>query len=134
MKKKDLPQDKSSLESAGSKELCYVVGENGRYTSALSTGWEPKSIALTNAWKDIERRTEIIKTKVLTGKLSPLPYFMEKKMMDAKLLSQYTDIWQWRIKRHFKPGVFSKLKKETVEKYAMALDTTYEELTNFNGN
>ena len=45
MKKSEVPQDKSNLESANFKELCYAVDENGEYTTAHTTGWDPKTIA-----------------------------------------------------------------------------------------
>ncbi len=46
MKKEEVPQDKSNLSKGNLKELCYATDENGNYTTALSSGWEPKTIAL----------------------------------------------------------------------------------------
>ena len=56
MKKNEVPQDKSNLESANFKELCYAVDENGEYTTELSTGWSPKTIALDNAIEALKER------------------------------------------------------------------------------
>ena len=128
MKKNEVPQDKSNLESANIKEMYYAVDENGEYTTELSTGWDPKTIALDNAIKDIEERTEIAKQKVLNNTASPIEYYMELHKMDVGILASYAGIWSWRVKRHFKPSVFKKLSKKQLQKYADIFDVTVEQL------
>ena len=56
MKKNEVPQDESKLEKANIKDMVYAVDENGNYVTELSTGWNPKTIALDNAIKQIEER------------------------------------------------------------------------------
>ena len=46
MKKQDLPQDESNLQSANMTEVLYVTDENDQYTTANSIGWEAKKMAL----------------------------------------------------------------------------------------
>jgi len=128
MKKNEVPQDKSNLESANIKEMYYAVDENGEYTTELSTGWDPKTIALDNAIKDIEERTEIAKQKVLKNTTSPIEYYMELNKMDVGILASYVGMWAWRVKRHFKPSVFKKLSKKILQKYADIFEITVEQL------
>lgn len=128
MKKNDIPQDKSNLESANFKELCYAVDENGEYTTGLSTGWDPKTIALNNAIEDIEERVLDAKNKVLNQEASPLLYYMELNKMDIPILASYVGLWQWKVKRHFKPQIFKKLSVKTLQKYADTFDITVEAL------
>ena len=128
MKKSEVPQDKSSLESANFKELCYAVDENGEYTTAHSTGWDPKTIALDNAIKKIEERVEEAKQRVLANETSPLEYYMELHKMDLSVLAGYAGLWKWRVKRHFKPSVFKKLSSKTLQKYADVFEITIEKL------
>lgn len=128
MKAKDIPQDKSNLEAANFKELCYAVDEDGKYTTAKSTGWEPKTIALDNAIKDIEERIENAKKRVIANTTSPIEYYMELHKMDIGILASYVGLWQWRVKRHFKPNVFQKLKEKTLQKYADVFEITIEDL------
>lgn len=130
MKKEEIPQDKSNLESADFKELCYAVDDKGNYTTANSTGWDPKTIALDNAIQDIKERVENAKQKVLANQTSPIEYYMELNKMDPSILSSYVGIWKWKVKRHFKPSVFKKLKNKTLEKYAMVFEISVEELKN----
>lgn len=128
MKKDQVPQDKSNLESANFRELCYAVDENGEYITENSTGWDPKTIALDNAIKDIEERVNDAKQRVLNNDTSPIEYFMELHKMDIGILASYVGFWKWRVKRHFKPSVFKKLKPKTLQKYADAFDITIDEL------
>lgn len=128
MKKDEVPQDKSNLESANFRELCYAVDDDGQYVTENSTGWKPKTIALDNAMQVIEERIADAKERVLAGKTSPIEYYMELHKMDVGILASYVGFWQWRVKRHFKPNVFKKLKKSTLQKYADVFDISIEAL------
>jgi len=130
MKKSEVPQDKSNLESANFRELCYAVDENGEYTTAHTTGWDPKTIALDNAIDEINQRIEDAKKRVHNNQTSPIEYYMELHKMDLQILASYVGLWQWRVKRHFKPKVFQKLSNKTLQKYADIFDITIEQLKN----
>lgn len=127
MQKKDIPQDPSGLDKF-TKDICYAVDENGKYTTAASRGWEVKATALDITWNDIENRVKETRQKVLNGEASPLLFFMELRLMDVKMLSSYTGIWKWKIKKHLKPEIFSKLPDKILEKYATVFDVTVDVL------
>ena len=128
MKKKEVPQDESNLKKANLREMCYAVDENGQYTTELSTGWDPKTIALKNALKVIEERVANAKQRVLKNETSPIEYYMEKAKMDPPILASYVGLWQWRVKRHFKPSIFKKLSEKTLQKYADVFEISIEQL------
>ena len=118
MKKAEVPQDNEGLLEGKLREVCYAVDETGNYVTVLSTGWTPKNAALKQAWEEVNEKAEEVKRKVLEGKLSPVAYYMEKNIMNLKLVSQYTGIPKWRIRRHLKPKIFNTLNEETLGKYA----------------
>ncbi|WP_273565351.1 hypothetical protein [Maribacter halichondriae] len=132
MKKKEVPQDKSKLEKAKIKDMVYAVDENGEYVTELSTGWEPKTIALDNAIKVIEERVEDARQRVLKNETSPIEYYMEKAKMDLPILASYVGLWQCRVKRHFKPSVFKKINGKTLQKYADVFEISIDQLKNIN--
>jgi len=132
VKKKDVPQDDEGLLEGKFRELCYAIDEDGNYVTVQSTGWEPKNAALQQAWVDINDKIDKIKNKVYAGKLSPLAYYMEKNILDIKLLSQYTGMPKRKIRRHIKPVYFNKLDSATLKKYADVLNITIEELKTIN--
>ena len=131
MKKDDVPQDKSTLADHNMRELCYAVDENGNYTTALSAGWEPKTIALDNSMSLINERIAEAEQQVREGKASPIVYFMELNKMDPTILASYVGKWVWQVKRHFKPSVFTKLNDTILGRYADAFEITIDELKNF---
>ena len=95
MKKENVPQDLSSLGKI-TKEVCYATDNSGKYTTELSRGWEVKIDALDVAWEDIEVRKARAKQQVLNNEASPLLFFMEYRLMDIGILSDYTGFWKWQ--------------------------------------
>ncbi|WP_438710416.1 hypothetical protein ACSTS3_15820 [Aquimarina muelleri] len=128
MKENEVPQDKSSLESSNFKELCYAVNDKGEYTTASSSGWTPKTIALNNAIQEINERVEEAKIRVINNETSPIEYYMELHKMDIGILASYVGLWQWRVKRHLKPKVFCKLSQKMLQKYADVFEITIDQL------
>ncbi len=129
MKKQEIPQDPSALNNV-TKEVAYAVDDAGNYTTDLSTGWSVKAEALDHAWQDIEKRVADARAKIERKEASPLLYFMEKKLMDIKILSAYTGFWGITIKRHLRYGPFKKLNQKRLEKYAEVFDISVDELKN----
>ena len=134
MKKEEVPQDKGNLSNKNMKELVYATDEKGNYTTSLSTGWEPKTIALSNSIEEINERISLAKQQVLNGEMSPIFYFMEVNKMDPEILASYVGLWRWRVKRHFRPSVFSKLNDKILQKYATIFSISVSELKNFKAN
>ncbi|WP_315054271.1 hypothetical protein [Chryseobacterium indoltheticum] len=133
MKKQDIPQDESNLQSANMTEMLYVTDENNNYTTAQSIGWEAKKAALDESMELINERIEEAKQSVANNLVSPIVYFMELNKMDMQVLAAYVNMWQWTVKRHAKPKTFKKLSDSTLKKYADAFDISVDELKNFNG-
>jgi len=127
MKKENVPQDMGALGKI-TKEVCYATDASGKYTTELSTGWDVKKEALDVAWKDVEERIANAKQRVLNGEASPLLFFMEYRLMDLSILSDYTGYWKWQIKRHLKPEVFKKLSNKKLQNYAEAFNVNAEDL------
>jgi hypothetical protein len=130
MEKEKVPQDKGNLTKNNLKELLYATDENGDYTTTLSTGWEPKTIALSNSIDEIKERIAEAKMQVETGQVSPICYYMELNKMDLTILASYVGLWKWRVKRHFKPAVFAKLNDKILKKYADAFEISTDQLKN----
>lgn len=127
MKKENVPQDMSSLGKI-TKEVCYATDSSGKYVTELSSGWDVKINALDVAWKDVEERIAKARQQVLNGEASPLLFFMEYRLMDISILSDYTGFWKWQIKRHLKPEVFKSISDKKLQKYAEAFNVKAEDL------
>lgn len=134
MKKSEVPQDQGRVSEKGSRELYYALDENGEYTTALSTGWDAKTVVQDHTMLELQARIDRAQADVKAGLCSPVVYFMELRRMDWQLVADYTGFWKWSVKRHAKPTVFAKLTDRDLQKYATTFDITVEELKNYKGN
>jgi hypothetical protein len=130
MRKEEVPQDIGNLSKSNMKELVYATDQEGNYTTSLSSGWEPKTIALSNSIDEINERIALAKQMVLNCEVSPIYYYMELHKMDITILSSYIGYWKWRVKRHFNPKIFVGLSDKVLNKYASIFDISIEELKN----
>jgi hypothetical protein len=129
MKIKEVPQDDAGFLKEGKvRDVCYAVDENGNYTQVLSVGWNPKNEAIRMAWENINAKAEKIRQKVITGKLSPIAFHMERTMMTKKILAHYTGFTKFKIRKHLKPEIFAKLKLPDLQVYAEAFNITIDDL------
>lgn len=116
MKKEDVPQQGGL--AAGCREVNYAVDDAGHYTLASSAGWDVKNVTLRQAWETIVERLELELQQIKAGRRSALSYHMIKYQMDISLLSQYTGISRWRVRRHLQPKVFQRLGENYLLRYA----------------
>jgi len=130
MKKNEVPQDDANMFEGKLKEPCYVVDEEGKYTTVKSVGWEAKNVVMQQAWDAVHEKVEEVRKRVEKGELSPVAYYMEKQVMDLSVLKGYTGFCKWKIKRHFKMKHFLKLKDHQLQKYADAFDLDVQTLKN----
>ena len=127
MKKSEVPQD-DGLQQGKFQDVCYALDEDGNYVTVHSSGWSPKNAAMQQAWEQVYDKIEEARKNVLDGKSSILAWHMEKNIMAVKLLSQYTGISRRKIRKHLKPGIFTKLDESVLQKYADAFNITMKEL------
>lgn len=116
MKKEEVPQHGGL--TAGCREVSYAVDADGRYSLELSVGWEAKNVTLRQAWEAIAEQLSEVLIEVQAGRKSSLAYHMVKNQMDVALLSQYSGIPRWRVRRHLKPAVFARLSSKLLAVYA----------------
>ncbi len=128
MDKEQVPQDDENL-SEGILSVKYALDKNGKYVKVPSVGWEPENIALKQAWEVINEKVEAARKRVLSGEVSPLAYWIEKNMMDEKLVGDYMGFSKWKIKEHLNPKTFSNLPEDILKKYAEVFKISIEELT-----
>ena len=130
MKKKEVPQDEGLMEGRF-EDVCYALDENGNYVAVLSKGWKPKTDAMLQAWEVVHEKVEQVRQDVLAGKVSPIAYFMEKNIMDIRLLADYVDLSKRKVRKHLKPEQFNRLDDNILQRYADIFEISLSELKNF---
>lgn len=132
MKVNEVPQDpKDFREGDKITKVMYAVGDDGKYTSVNSAGWEPDNFATKQAWDAVDEELAATEQLVRSGQLSPIAYYMQKCLMDVALLAKYAGKWQWQVKRHMKPAGFAKLSDAMLQRYAEIFNIPVAALTQF---
>ncbi|HVY24003.1 MAG TPA: hypothetical protein VG962_11695 [Steroidobacteraceae bacterium] len=127
MDKQSVPQDHSSTYE-GLRKLLYAVDENGKYVGVPSSGWEAESFSTELAVNEMIRQRDDAWQRARDGRTSPLEYHMYRNRMDFDTLVMTTGLWRWRVRRHFRPGVFAKLNDALLMRYASAMGISIESL------
>lgn len=123
----EVPQEGNST-LGGHRKAMYARGDDGKLHIVQSAGWEVEEIVTKQAVDDLLRLTEDARQRVLAGQTSPLEYHMYRVRMDVPLLAQASGIWQWRIRRHFRPAIFARLSPALLATYADAMGLSVEQL------
>jgi hypothetical protein len=110
------------------RELSYSYESDGKFEKTVGFHGEADRLILQQAWDLFNERIEDAHQRVLSGKASPVVYYMEKNLLDPLNLSMMAGISLWRVKWHFNPGVFKRLKVKTLQKYADAFNITLDQL------
>jgi len=129
MKLNEVPHDHSDFKSRSQlRKLVYATDESGDYTTVNSVGWDVENLATKQAWEEAEARIADMEAALIAGRISPVAYFMHKSLMELPVLARYMNKWKWQVKRHFKPDVFKRLSKKTLQRYAMVFGISVSEL------
>ena len=120
MDTKQVPQDNSHTYG-GHKKLLYATDESGEYVGVASSGWEAETIATDSALNLLQQQQNETWQRAQRGQTSALEYYMVYRRMDVALLSQTSGIFQWRIRRHFKPEIYPGLSNKLLARYSEAL-------------
>jgi hypothetical protein len=128
MKVNEVPQDITYYE--GERRACYALNDEGKYVIVTSSGWSAEEVVNGLAVAELAANLEETRKAVLKGLKSPLLYHMERRQMTPEILAKTAGIACFRVKRHFRPDVFAKLKSSVLDRYAKALAVTGQELVN----
>lgn len=127
MEVNEVPQEGNRTLGHHRKAL-YAKDACGRVIIVPSRGSEVDETVTLQAVERMNALAADARRRVQAGDASPLEYWMWTKRMDIALLSQVTGIWQWRIRRHFRPAIFIRLSPRLMARYAEALGLCVEEL------
>lgn len=111
------------------QEVFYRYDEKeGKIIRTTDTHDDDDRLCLQQAWDTFGERADEARKQVLAGLKSPIYYHMEKIGMELQLLTANVSMAKWRVKRHFKPHIYKKLKRSILEKYANTFDMKVEDL------
>ncbi len=112
----------------GHRKALYARDADGRMVIVASRGGEIDETVTVQAIERMNHLAEEAMARAHVGATAPLEYWMRAQRMDVALLSQVTGIWQWRIRRHFRPTIFACLSPLLLGRYAEAMGLSVEQL------
>ena len=127
MLESEVPQE-GNATLGGHRKALYARGADGKLQIVQSAGWEVEEIVSRQAVEDLDRLAENARQRVAAGLTSALEFHMHKARMDVPLLAQTTGLWQWRIRRHFRPAIFARLSPDVLQRYAEAMGLSVAQL------
>jgi hypothetical protein len=123
----EVPQE-GNATLAGLRKAVYARNAENRIVSVASAGWEVEEIVTQQAADIFSAYTTAAHARVLKGESSPLEYWMYAQRMDLATFAQSSGVWRWRIRRHFRPALFARLRPEMLDRYADALGISRQTL------
>lgn len=124
---RDVPQE-GNVTLEGHRKAVYARDAAGKIVAVGSAGWEVEEIVTLQAVEVLREQAAAARERAEAGQSSPLEYWMYVRRMDLPLLSQSTGIWQWRVRRHFRPEIFRRLGDSLLSRYAEALGISIAQL------
>ncbi|MCW3805787.1 hypothetical protein [Plebeiibacterium marinum] len=131
MKVNDVPQDHSDKFKKEFSVLEFAVDEKGKYKAVKSTGFEPKNVALEQAWEFEEEKFEKARVLCQNKKKSFIYFHMKKNMMNIKILSGYTGYSWFKVWKDCLYKNENKLTEKELDNYRYAFGyKTVDEVRN----
>ena len=125
---KKLNEQQSYADFYKTEELFFYFDPEKGYMAKPGTHPESDRPFIVQSWENFAKRQEIARQNYYDGKASPLLYHMERMTMELSALTSMVGYPRWKVKRHFKPRVYKKLKRSVLERYASVFRITVEEL------
>jgi len=129
MKENQVPQDQENLNEGKLAKLYYATDDKGHYLKVNSIGWEPETVAMQQAWEVVNAEVEEAREKVLSGKASPILFYLKKNIMNVPMLASYVGTISPMVRLHMIPFFFDRLGDKMKAKYATTFRISVEELT-----
>lgn len=128
MKVREVSQDNIPQYYEGLKKGSCALNDEGKYVIVPSLGWDADEVINGLAVNEFAANLEETRKVLLAGLKSSLCYHMEVRQMTPEILAKTANIAKFKVKRHFRPDIFVKLKPAVLVRYAEALAITPEEL------
>jgi hypothetical protein len=122
MKEKD-----GTIDCPQQQVILYVEKEDGKY-EPIQTG----SYITKNFLDDYELKRnhleESLKSQVLSGKVSPIYYYMVLEDLTLSELASRAGIRKGKVKKHLESAHFSDIPRETLQHYADVFNITIPDM------
>ena len=124
----DEKKTEGELIYRNNRELFYSFDKEKGYQRRVDYQYSANQAIIKQGWDVVEERMEDVKRAIQNKELSPIAYYMEKNLMEVPMLSAYSGIAAWRVKRHLRYRPFLKLTPKLLKRYSDVFGIPVSEL------
>ena len=107
--------------------ILYVEKEDGKYDT-MQTGSFITANYLDDYFFKRNNLEKALQEKIDKGEINAIEYYMVLEDLTVSELSSRAGMMKWIVKRHLKPGNFSKLSDSALKKYSVVFNVTVDEI------
>ncbi len=119
--------------AANSKRLKFCTEKDGKLVEVYEDISEYSEIVAENVVDWYRELAERAKERVRDNHASALEYFMYRAEMEPETLAAVTGFSRRQVRKHFRPDAVEAMDRETLQRYADALQVDGEQILNFKG-
>ncbi|ACZ13129.1 hypothetical protein [Sulfurospirillum deleyianum] len=125
----EIPHEKNeTLE--GIQKVMYAQNEQGVF-ERYNYGSSVEEFATKVAVEEYELLKHECLERIKRGEDSPIAFYMYENRMDLPTLASAVGMFQFRVKRHLKMGVFKRMSDGLLKRYADAFSISLSALKEF---
>ncbi len=107
--------------------ILYVEKEDGKY-EAMQTGSYISANYLDDYFLKRGNLEKALGEKINRGEINAIEYYMILEDLTLSELAARAGIMKWIVRRHLKPGNFSKISESAIKKYSVVFNITADEI------
>lgn len=125
----EIPHEKNeTLE--GMQKVMYAQNEQGTF-ERYNYGSSVEEFATQVAVEEYELLKKECLERIKRGEDSPIAFYMYENRMDLPTLASAVGMFQFRVKRHLKMGVFKRMSDGLLKRYADVFSISLARLKEF---
>jgi len=107
--------------------ILYVEKENGNY-EAMQTGSYISANYLDDYFLKRNNLEKALDGKIANNEINAIEYYMVLEDLTISELAARAGMMKWTVKRHLKPGSFSKIGEAALKKYSVVFNVTVDDI------
>ncbi|MEI6883219.1 MAG: hypothetical protein WCO02_01925 [Bacteroidota bacterium] len=121
-------KEKDGISDCPEQQLIlYVEKEDGKY-EAIQTGSYLSANYLDDYFLKRNNLEKALRERIERGEINALEYYMVLEDLTLSELAARVGLMKWRVRKHLKPGNFSKISQAMLMKYSKVFNVPADEI------
>ncbi|MCX6285719.1 MAG: hypothetical protein NTY96_01215 [Bacteroidetes bacterium] len=107
--------------------ILYVEKEDGKY-GAMQTGSYLSANYIDDYFFKRRNLEKALRERIEKGEINAIEYYMILEDLTISELAARAGIMKWIVRKHLKPGNFSRINESALKKYSVVFNVSVEEV------